>query len=351
MADISFLSGAAAAIPDYVVTLVVFAVSLAAMHLFKAIALSGMKNMAKITPGRLDDILIDSLNRISMRFFTLLSAYIALGFMETPAPLTSAFFYSILIFGTYYSVKTLQALVSYGTQKMAEERKRDGDGDVSVIELAGGVIGASLWIIAAFFVLQSLGYDITPALAGLGIGGIAIAFALQNVLSDIFASFSIYFDRPFRVGDFIVIGNDMGTVKRIGIKSTRIQTLQGQELIVSNKELTETRVHNFKTMEKRRVEFTFGVTYGTPTKKLEKMPAGIRKIVSSVDGAEFDRAHFRKFGDSALLFEVVYYVKSPDYSRYVDVHEKINLALKNMLEEEGVELAFPTQTLYVKKEE
>jgi hypothetical protein len=175
------------------------------------------------------------------------------------------------------------------------------------------------------------------------------AFALQNILSDLFSSFSIYFDKPFVEGDFIIIGNDMGIVKKIGIKSTRIQTLQGQELVVSNKELTSTRINNYKKMSKRRAIFNFGVEYSTSKKKLEKIPTIVKKIINNIELASLDRAHFKSFGDSSLDFEVVYYVDSSDYAKYMDIQQEINLALVLAFEKEKINFAFPSRTIYMAK--
>jgi small-conductance mechanosensitive channel len=203
--------------------------------------------------------------------------------------------------------------------------------------------------VAGIFIMSNLGFDVTSLVAGLGIGGIAVALALQSVLSDVFSSFSIYFDKPFQAGDFIIVGQHMGIVKHIGIKSTRIQTLQGEELIISNKELTSARVQNFKKMEKRRITFTFGVTYQTPVKKLKKIPEMVKEIVAKIELADLDRVHFRKYGDFSLNFEVVYYVKIPDYGKYMDTQQEINLALKERFEKEGIEFAYPTQTIFLNK--
>jgi small-conductance mechanosensitive channel len=168
-------------------------------------------------------------------------------------------------------------------------------------------------------------------------------------LADIFASFSIHFDKPFKVGDFIIIGNDMGTVKKIGIKSTRITTLEGDELVVSNRDLTETRVHNYKRMRKRRVSFELGVEYSTPVKKLKKIPKIVEGIIKGIDLLEFDRAHFKNFGDFSLNFEVVYYLKSKDYNVYMDKQQEINLKIKEKFDKERIKIAFPTQQIFLKR--
>jgi len=197
--------------------------------------------------------------------------------------------------------------------------------------------------------LSNFGYNISTLIAGLGIGGVAIALALQNILTDIFASFSIYFDKPFQTGDFIIVGNDLGVVKKIGIKTTRLQTLQGEELVISNKELTETRIHNYKKMQKRRIVFNFGLTYDTSSAKLKKVLQILKGIIDKIEIAELDRVHFNKFGDFSLNFEVVYYLASSDYNEYMDTQQAINLAIKEKFEKDGIKFAYPTQTVFVNK--
>ncbi|MCJ7713168.1 mechanosensitive ion channel family protein, partial [Candidatus Bathyarchaeota archaeon] len=161
--------------------------------------------------------------------------------------------------------------------------------------------------------------------------------------------FSIYFDRPFEIGDFIVVGDYSGTVTNIGVKSTRIKLLQGEELIVSNQELTSTYVRNFKKLDRRRVTFTLGVTYNTPFIKAKKIPGIIKDIFEKVELADIDKVHFTEFGDYSLKFVVIYYVKVADYGKYLETQEVINFAIMGAFEKEGIEMAFPTQTIYLEK--
>jgi len=244
----------------------------------------------------------------------------------------------------------LSRVIDYFFEKIIKKRlEEDSTFDSSIIKLLGKGLRAVVWFVALLLVAQNLGYDITALIAGLGIGGIAVAFALQGILSDIFASFSIYFDRPFQTGDFIIVGNEMGTVKHIGLKSTRIQTLQGEELVMSNKELTEARIHNHKKMERRRIGFRFGVVYDTPTKKLRQIPQMVKDIIATQESVDVDRVHFTEFGDFSLNFQVMYYMNTPNYTAYMDTQQAINLAIKEKFEQEGIEFAYPTQTVYVKK--
>jgi small-conductance mechanosensitive channel len=199
-------------------------------------------------------------------------------------------------------------------------------------------------------VLDNLGFNITTLVAGLGIGGIAVALALQNILGDLFASLSIVLDKPFVIGDFIIIDNYLGTIEHIGLKTTRIRSLSGEQLVFSNTDLLQSRIRNFKRMFERRVVFSIGVTYQTSADKLAKIPKMIKDIVESKDPVRFDRSHFKDYGDFSLNFETVYWVKSPEYNVYMDIQQAINLELYSKFEAEGIEFAYPTQTLFVTKE-
>lgn len=205
----------------------------------------------------------------------------------------------------------------------------------------------ALWIILALLVLDNLGINITTLVASLGIGGIAVALAVQNILGDLFASLSIALDKPFVTGDFIVIDNMMGTVKHVGLKTTRIQSLSGEELIFSNADLLRSRIRNYKRMSERRIVFEIGVTFDTPTDKLRRINDIIRDIIDTEANARLDRCHFKKIGASSLDFEVVYYVLDPDFSQYMNIQQSINLQLMERLAAEGIEFAFPTQTLHI----
>ena len=206
-----------------------------------------------------------------------------------------------------------------------------------------------IWGIAIVFFLDNMGFKISAVIAGLGIGGVAIALAAQAVLGDLFSYFAIIFDRPFEAGDFIIIGEYLGTIEHIGIKTTRIRSLGGEQLVFSNTDLTNSRVRNYKRMQKRRVLFKLGVTYQTSSQQLESIPKIIEKIIKSVKNTVFDRAHFSSYGDFNLIFEIVYYVMSADYNKYMDIQQEINYAIKKEFESHAIEFAYPTQTLHVVK--
>jgi len=209
----------------------------------------------------------------------------------------------------------------------------------------------ALWTIIMFSALDNLGVNITALVAGLGVGGIAVALATQNILGDLFASFSIVLDKPFVIGDFIIVGECLGTVERIGLKTTRIRSLSGEQIIFSNSDLLGSRVRNFKRMYERRIVFSIGVIYQTSREQVAAIPAMLRESIEAQQMARFDRAHFKGFGDYALHFEAVYYVRSPDFTRYMDTQQAINLEIMRRFEEAGIEFAYPTQVVYVAREQ
>jgi len=337
-ANIGFHSWASAVIT--------FAGLMALIKLFKGLVLIKISKAVKRTKTRLDDLFVDALNGFGWPFYFFLSLYISIQFLNLPILAEKTIGFLLLINVTYYVIKGSHKFVDFGIDEYVHRKK---DADDSGVRMIGKLIKALLWLFAFIFILSNLGYNVSTLIAGLGIGGIAIAFALQNILSDIFASFSIYFDKPFEVGDFIIIDEDMGIVKKIGIKSTRIETLKGQELVVSNKILTETRINNYKKMKKRRIVFGFGVVYETTTAKLKKIPKLVENVLKGIKIVKLDRVNFREFGDSALTYQVVYYIDSSVYKKYVEVQEQINLGIKQAFEKARIEMAYPTQTLYVKK--
>ncbi|NOY35919.1 MAG: mechanosensitive ion channel family protein [bacterium] len=335
---------------DYLIALAVLVGALIVLKIFREVILSRLKKAAEKTKTDLDDVLIKIIHDITPPFYLIISVYASLKFLKMPAVAEKIVDGVFILAIVLQAVRALQVFIDYWTQKLVGRRiQGDEAKNKAAVKSISSVLKFLLWLLAALVVLSNWGIDITSLIAGLGIGGIAVAFALQNVLGDIFSSFSILFDKPFQVGDFIIVGGDMGVVERIGIKSTRIRTLQGQELVVSNRELTDARVNNYKKMEKRRIAFSFGVLYETPNEKLKKVPEMVKEIIGGEELAELDRVHFKEFGDFSLNFEVVYYVSSPDYNDYMNTQQSINFALKEAFEKEGIEFAYPTQTVFVKK--
>lgn len=240
-------------------------------------------------------------------------------------------------------------LITFWVTRVARHKLEEQDSAAATtLNAVGFMAKLALWTFVLLLALQNLGIDVTGLITGLGIAGVAVALALQNILGDLFASISIVVDKPFLVGDFIIVDDMLGTVERIGLKTTRVRSLSGEQLVFSNAELLKSRIRNFKRMRERRIVFSFGVVYETPLEKLAAIPGMVRKIVESQPNTRFDRAHFKEYGDFALIFEVVYYVLVADYNVYMDTQQAINLELYRRFREEGIEFAYPTQTVYVR---
>jgi len=229
----------------------------------------------------------------------------------------------------------------------AVERRRGVDGaGATTMAMLGFIARVGVWSVMLLMILSNLGFDITALVASLGIGGIAVALAVQNILSDIFASVSIALDKPFVIGDFIIVGDVLGTIEYIGLKTTRLRSLSGEQVILSNNDLLNSRIHNYQRMPERRVVFAFGVTYQTPAEKVEKIPQMVKETICKLPKTRFDRAHFKEFADSSLSFEVVYFTLDPAFNFFMDTQQAINLGLMRHFAREGIEFAYPTRTIY-----
>ncbi len=228
----------------------------------------------------------------------------------------------------------------------AIELKKDKDSaDATVLGLVKFVSKTALWSVVVLVALGTLGVDITALVAGLGVVGIAVALAVQNILGDLFASLTIVLDKPFIVGDFIIVGDSMGTVERVGLKTTRIRSLSGEQLIMPNSDLLQSRIRNYKRMQERRVPFSIRVVYETTGDKLKRIPGILKEVIESQEMTRFDRAHFKDYGNFSLNFEIVYWVLSPEKSRSMDIQQAINLSILERFQKEGIEFAYPTQTI------
>jgi len=238
-------------------------------------------------------------------------------------------------------------VISFGVQRVMRERLEEDAGAATMVTGMGFVIRVVFYSLIVLVALGTLGFDITALVTGLGIGGIAVALAVQNILGDLFSSLSIVLDKPFVIGDFVVVDQVRGTVEHIGLKTTRVRSLSGEQIVVANSDLLKSRLHNFKRMTERRGQFNIGVTYDTPADQLEAIPRMIQKIIDDHEMTRFDRSHFAGFGDSALTYETVFWVLSPEYPVYMDTLQEVNLAIVRRFREEGIEFAFPTRTLHL----
>lgn len=280
-------------------------------------------------------------------FLLLVALFAASTFLEMP-PRIATLISSAITIGVLVQIGIWATAALTVFIRLRRERQLAEDpGAVAAMDLLGFVLRLVVWAAVVLVMLDNLGVNVTALVAGLGVGGIAVALAAQNVLGDLFASLSIVFDKPFVVGDFLSIGDFLGTVEKVGLKTTRVRSLSGEQVIFSNTDLLNSRIRNFGRMFERRVVFSIGVTYQTPAEKLRRIPGIVREAIEAQPKTRFDRAHFQTFGDSALVFEIVYFVLSPDYNRYMDIQQNINLTLYERCASEAIEFAYPTRTLFV----
>jgi len=333
---------------DYLLAVLAFLVSTLVISIFKKRILVSLRKWAQKTKTTFDDFLIDLLHKIGLPLMYYGAFYLSVNILKLSSFLKRIIDTLGVAVLTFFTTKLIINFINYGFRVYWTKRGKDIALERSLKGILR-VVRVVVWCLAIVFFLDNLGFKVSTVIAGLGIGGVAVALAGQTILKDLFSYFSIIFDRPFEVGDFIIIDDYLGTVEYIGIKTTRIRSLSGEQLVFSNTDLTDSRVRNYKRMEKRRVVFRFGVVYQTPLEKLKQIPGIVENIIKNVKDTIFDRAHFFSFGDFSLVFEVVYYVIGSDYNKYMDIQQQINFALKEEFEKRGIEFAYPTQTLYLIK--
>jgi small-conductance mechanosensitive channel len=286
-------------------------------------------------------------SKTSLLFVVVVAIYVGLSTLDVPQRLDRAAISALTIAGFLqtgvWGSTALVALLAH-KRKAALASDRAAVGSLAII---GVVLRAVLWMLVLLLILDNIGVDVTAIVAGLGVGGIAVALAVQNVLGDLLASLSITLDRPFVVGDFLIVGDFMGSVENIGIKSVRLRSLSGEQIVISNADLLGSRVRNYGRMLERRVVITIGVTYETPRALLETIPQTIKAIVEAQTMTRFDRSHFAKYGDFSLDFETVYYVLSADYNQHMDIQQRIYFAIHEAFERDSIEFAYPTQKLWL----
>ncbi|MEK7523923.1 MAG: mechanosensitive ion channel family protein [Patescibacteria group bacterium] len=329
-------------IQNYAVALGVFILVLAVLRIIQLFITKRLKKQSENGKTKAESILNITMSRVGWPLYVVIALSLGTYSLNLPPVVQKILNYLLIIAVTYAAAAVLQLIIHFGVTKITAKRQQeDPHFDASVVHVIGKIMNIGIWVFAVIIILQNFGYNISALIAGLGIGGVALAFGLQNILGDIFAAVSIYLDKPFQVGDTILIGDDMGVVRKIGLRSTRLESLQGQELIMSNKELTSVRVHNFKRMQRRRVIFRLGVVHETSTVKLKRIPEIMKKIFESIPAVTFERANFREFAASSLNFEIAYFLNSGDYLTYIKIQEDINYGIKDAFEKEGIQMVPP----------
>ncbi|MBN2545529.1 MAG: mechanosensitive ion channel [Spirochaetes bacterium] len=335
-------------IQAYLLSMIIFIFLLILSLLIKILIVSKINKKIKLTKTSIDDFIF---KKFTKDIFPLL--YFGIFYLSIHNLVLSNSILKIIniagkIFLSVVIIKILADTFEYWFNNYTQKNKNFNE-NISTFKVLKPVINILIWVLGIIFLISNLGFNISAIITGLGIGGIAIALALQSILGDLFSYFSIILDQPFKVGDFIIIDNLMGTVEHIGIKTTRIKDLQGEQIIITNTDLTSAKIKNYKRMDERRISFEIGVVYETDKKKLIKIPEIIKKIITSTKDARFDRSHFKSYGDFSLIFETVYFVLSPDYNQYMDIQQEINIKIFEEFEKQKISFAYPTQLVYMNK--
>lgn len=332
-------------VTDWGVALGLSAILVLAVALLKPVLIRRVAAIAARTQTTVDDALLDALKSTKLWLMAVLAVSLGARYLHLTEK-AGAFLNAAMTLALFLQAGLwLGALLNFWLKRSQAKALTADPGAATSLSALGFLARLALWVVILLLVLDNLGVNITALVAGLGIGGVAVALAVQNILGDLFASLSIVIDKPFVIGDFIIVDDYMGSVEHIGLKTTRIRSLGGEQIIFSNSDLLKTRVRNYKRMYERRVVFTFKLPYDTPLEKIELVPSVVRKIIEAQKKVRFDRAHFFKFGDSTLDFEVVFWVLDADYNLYMDIQQSINLAVLRELARLQLRLAFPTYTI------
>ncbi len=320
----------------FAITIILFSL----MSISSRILLPQLKKIAKVTNTTIDDAFTNILDSLSWLFYLVLSLFISSHFFEFSSELIQVFNKFLLIFFTFYGAKIVSKLISYGFERFVDKKEAAGEEvDSSLLMILKTTFQILTWIVASILILENLGYKVSTLLGGLGVASIIIAFGVKNLLEDVLSFISINLDKPFAVGDYIVIGKDSGTVQKIDLHSTRLKTPSGEQLIIPNRELTNSRIKNYRRMQKRRDDFELRINSNLSVKKLEKIPQIIEGIFDDIEKAEFDRCYFKEISPKAFVFSVVYYILDREYTQYIKVKQTVNLKIVHLFKEEGIELA------------
>jgi len=337
-------------IQNWLIALLTLILAFAALKIIQRLAIRKLSRLAAATETQIDDLFVCMLRNTKSFILLILSAYIASGMIDI-TPAISGFWQKLAILMLILQGGLWGAAgISFSFDQTIRQRKEEDASSITTLKFLKFIARFILWIIVLLLILDNLGFNITGLVAGLGIGGIAVALAVQNILGDLLASLSIILDKPFVIGDFIEVDSLSGTVEYIGLKTTRLRSISGEQLIFSNNDLLKSRIRNYRRMAERRVVFGLGIDYRTPPEKLQEINMIITGIIGKMENVRFDRVHFKEYGDSSLKYEVVFFVTNPDYKIYMNVQESINLAIFRSFREKGIQFAHPVRTIFMQNE-
>jgi len=335
-------------IQDYLIAFGVILIGIVLIRIFRRKALNRLKLWAGKTETSVDDFLVNGIERFGLPLLNYLIVYSGLNYLTFSEKGDKILKAATAVVIAFYVVRLITSVLRLLLESHVRKQEH-GEEKIKQLKGVTAVFNFLVWSLGGVFLFDNLGYDVTAVITGLGIGGIAIALAAQNILGDLFNYFVIFFDRPFEIGDYIEFDNKKGTVEHIGIKTTRLKSIGGEQLILSNSDLTKTRVHNFKRMNRRRISFTITVTSQTKAEHIKEISGVIKRIIDSIATITFERAHFLFFTDLGFTFEIVYFVDSPEYSVYAEAQQQFNIQLIEYFQSKGIEFASPPQAVVLAK--
>jgi len=338
------------AVQDWLVAACLLVGVFVALKTIQSLTIHKLDRIAAATDNKIDDMIVSMLKQTKWFILLMAAAYVASNYITLKPSIDALWQKTLVLMLIVQGGLWASAGISFALGQTIQKKMDQDTASATTITFLGFIARLILWLIVLLLILDNLGVNITGLVAGLGIGGIAVALAVQNILGDLLASLSIVLDKPFVIGDFVVVDSLSGTIEHIGLKTTRIRSLSGEQLIFSNNDLLKSRIRNYKRMQERRIVFNFGVVYQTPLEKLKLIKKMITEIITVQENARLDRVHFKEYGDFSLNFEVVYFVAKPDYGTYMDIQEVINLEIFRRFQEEGINFAYPTQTLFLQKQ-
>lgn len=334
---------------QYFFAIAAIAVAYIIMQVVRRWLVGLVKKLTAKTQNSYDDLVIALVEKFIIPYLYLVVNFNILRQLNLPVRIDRILDVALTLITVIFAARLINYFIHSSLQRYMEKRNEAA----SRLKQFTGiliVIKVVVWSLGILFFLDNVGYDVTTVIAGLGVGGIAVALAAQNILGDLFSYFVIFFDKPFEIGDAIAVGGKSGTVERIGIKTSHIRTLSGEQLVMPNAELVKSAIHNYKRQERRRVVFIVGVDYETPPDLLEQIPGIIKEIVSSHEFSTIDRSHLQGFGDFSINFETVYFIEKADYNLFMDTHQAVCLQVLRRFAQLGIKIAYPTQKLFVETE-
>lgn len=331
---------------DYLIAVTTLVCCVVLIKMIRRSAFKSLSRWAAKTENVYDDAIVAILERDLVPIAYIASVYLAISNLTLHPILNRVIDVMVVVVSTIFGIKLLTAAIEHLIKIYWIAYHRDNVNLEQSINALIPAIRVIIWLVGIVFLLDNLGFDISAVIASLGIGGVAIALASQGVLQDLFSYFSILLDRPFELGDFIIVDDYLGTVEYVGIKTTKLRSINGEQIIIANSDLVSSRIRNCKRMHQRRIVFKFGVIYETTSEQLTQIPTLIQEIIEQTPNAICDRAHFSGYGEYSLNFEVVYLINTNDYSVYMNAQQEINLAVKTSFANHGIKFSYPTQVSY-----